>query len=363
MTRPPRDTASRSTRLLAAGGVIAAGVLVLAGCASPGASGDSSEGPSIVATTTQVGDFTRELAGSSADVTQLLSPGQGAHGFDPSAGQLLALASADALVVNGGGLESWLDDAIAASGFSGVLIDASEGIELYGTGDHGDEAAGEAGHDGHASDAHAPDAAAEATDDHAGHDHGDGNPHIWTDPALAERMVENIAHGLAEVPGVDADEIEANESDYTAELHALDEWVTENVATVPVEHRLLVTNHDAFTYFVDAYDVTFIGSIIPSFDDNAEPSAAEIDDLVAKIRDTGVRAVFSEASISPKAAETIAAESGATVYSGDDALYGDSLGPAGTEGETYLGSQVHNARLILESWGVEPSALPAALQG
>ncbi|GAA1761953.1 hypothetical protein GCM10009747_21520 [Agromyces humatus] len=351
-----------------AGGVLATAALVLAGCASPGAS-DSREGPSIVATTTQVGDFTRELVGSSAEVAQLLSPGQSAHGFDPSAGQLLALSNADALVVNGGGLESWLDDAIAASGFSGVLIDASEGIELYGTGDHGDEPAAAAadGHDDHASDGdagdvHADDAGA-AADDQAGHDHGDGNPHIWTDPALAERMVENIAHGLAEVPGVDDAEVEANETDYAAQLDALDAWISENVATVPVEQRLLVTNHDAFTYFVDAYDVTFVGSIIPSFDDNAEPSAAEIDDLVAQIGDTGVRAVFSEASISPKAAETIAAESGVTVYSGDDALYGDSLGQPGTEGDTYLGSQVHNARLILDSWGVEPSALPAALQG
>ena len=93
-----------------------------------------------------------------------------------------------------------------------------------------------------------------------------------------------------------------------------------------------MTNHDAFTYFVDAYDITFVGSVIPSFDDNAEPSAAEIDDLVAKIRATGVQAVFSEASISPKAAETIADEAGVTVYSGDDALYGDSLGVEGSPG-------------------------------
>ena len=150
---------------------------------------------------------------------------------------------------------------------------------------------------------------------------------------------------------------------YLAELDALDAWIEENVEAVPVDRRLLVTNHDAFTYFVDAYDLTFVGSVIPSFDDNAEPSAAEIDDLVAKIRATGVQAVFSEASISPKAAETIAREAGVTVYSGDDALYGDSLGAEGTPGETYLGSQVHNATLILESWGITPSPLPALLQG
>ncbi|GAA1794377.1 metal ABC transporter substrate-binding protein [Agromyces lapidis] len=363
-----RTVTRRPLTLIGAGGVIAAGVIALAGCASPGAS-TNADGPQIVATTTQVGDFTRELLGGDAEITQLLSPGQSAHGFDPSAAQLLALTNADALVVNGGGLESWLDDAVEASGFDGVLIDASTGIELFGTDDHAHDDEADASEDEH-DDAHdehddaADDAHDDAADDeHEGHDHGDGNPHIWTDPELAERMVENIADGLATIDGLDAASLEANETAYLAKLDALDEWIDENVEQVPPAERLLVTNHDAFTYFVDAYDVTFVGSIIPSFDDNAEPSAAEIDELVAKIESTGVSAVFSEASLSPKAAETIAAESGVTVYSGPDALYGDSLGEAGSEGETYLGSQLHNARLILESWGVVPTALPAALQG
>jgi ABC-type Zn uptake system ZnuABC Zn-binding protein ZnuA len=326
MTRHSRLQSRRLLAPLAGGALLAGGAMVLAGCASPAASDDG------------------------ADVTQLLAPGQSAHGFDPSAAQLLALSNADAVVVNGAGLETWLDDAISASGFDGELIDASTGIELFATDDeeHDDEAAAD-----------------EATDDHDDHDHehGEGNPHIWTDPELAEHMVENIADGLRDVPGVDAAALEANETAYVGKLDALDTWIEENVAQVPVEQRLLVTNHDAFTYFVDAYDITFVGSVIPSFDDNAEPSAAEIDDLVAKISATGVKAVFSEASISPKTAQTIAAEAGVTVYSGPDALYGDALGAEGTDGATYLTSQEHNARLILESWGVEPSALPAALQG
>jgi ABC-type Zn uptake system ZnuABC Zn-binding protein ZnuA len=307
-----------------------------------------------------VADFTREVGGEAVEVTALLEPGQSAHSFDPSAAQLLALGQADALVVNGGGLESWLDDAIAASGFDGALIDASTGVELSATDDvHAEE---DHADEQHAADEHADENADEehAEDEHA---HDDGNPHIWTDPHLAAAMIENIADGLAEVDGVDAEVIRAAEEDYQARLEALDEWIHANVEQVPVEQRLLVTNHDAFTYFLDAYDVTFVGSVIPSFDDNAEPSAAEIDALVERIRETGVQAVFSEASISPKAAETIANEAGVTVYSGDDALYGDSLGQPGSEGETYLGSQVHNARLILESWGVEPSALPDLLEG
>jgi ABC-type Zn uptake system ZnuABC Zn-binding protein ZnuA len=348
---PTAPTRSRRLSALAVG---AASVALLASCATPGAS--ETDGVRVVATTTQVADFAREVAGESAEVTGLLEPGQSAHSFDPSAAQLLALGTADALVVNGAGLESWIDDAVAASGFDGVIIDASTGIELEATGDaHGD------GHD-HAADGDAADAHAAETDD-AHDDHAEGNPHIWTDPVLAERMVENIADGLTDVPGIDADAVAANAADYLGQVRALDAWIEENVAQVPAEERLLVTNHDAFTYFLHAYDITFVGSVIPSFDDNAEPSAAEIDELVEHIEETGVQAVFSEASISPKAAETIADEAGVAVYSGEDALYGDSLGQPGTEGETYLGSQVHNARLILESWGVEPSPAPAGLGG
>lgn len=359
---------NRRVRLLAPA-LAAASVTVLAGCAT--ASNAGSEGvPSVVATTTQVADFTREVGGEAVEVTALLAPGQSAHSFDPSAAQLMALGEADALVVNGAGLEGWLDDAVAASGFDGVLIDASTGIELSATGDHShdddDHSDDEHADDEHADDAHADDEHADdehADDEHSEDEHADGNPHIWTDPHLAAEMVENIADGLAELDGVDAETIRAAEDDYLERLESLDEWIHENVEQVPVEQRLLVTNHDAFTYFLAAYDITFVGSVIPSFDDNAEPSAAEIDALVERIRDTGVKAVFSEASISPKAAETIANEAGVAVYSGDDALYGDSLGQPGSEGETYLGSQVHNARLILESWGVEPSALPESLRG
>ena len=176
-------------------------------------------------------------------------------------------------------------------------------------------------------------------------------------------MVQNIGDGLESVSGVDSATVAANEETYLAKLEALDAWIEQNVSTVPVQQRVLVTNHDAFTYFVHAYDVTFVGSVIPSFDDNAEPSAAEIDALVADIRSTGVQAVFSEASLSPKAAETIAREAGVAVYSGSDALYGDSLGAVGSDGDTYLGAQEHNARLILESWGVTPSPLPELLRG
>ena len=342
MTRALR----RARTPLIAASVAAAVSVTLAGCATQGSGGEGESEVSIVATTTQVADFTRELVGDTAEVTQLVQPDQSAHSFDPSAKQLLALSQADALVVNGAGLEGWLDDAVAASGFDGELIVASDGIEL----------AGEA-HDHEAEGGAAADDGTAAADDHAW-----GDPHVWTDPANAMTMVENIATGLDGVDGVDTEVVAANETAYVGKLEALDTWIRENIDAVPADERLLVSNHDAFTYFTAAYGITFVGSIIPSFDDNAEPSAGEIDALVSAIRETGVKAVFSEASLSPRAAETIAKEAGVAVYSGENALYADSLGAAGSDGDTYIGSQVHNVRRVLESWGATPTELPATLQ-
>lgn len=322
----------------------AAAVFALAGCGSgPEASDTSDTDLTIVATTTQVADFTRAVVGDTPGITltQLIQPNQSAHSFDPSVTDLAALGQADALVVNGVGLESWLDDATEASGFDGVTIESSEGITLLEGAD----------------DAHADEADA---DEHA--DEQAGDPHIWTDPRIAIAMVDTIAAGLGDADPAHREDFDANADAYGDKLAQLDDWTRANADTVPVGERLLVSNHDALGYFTDAYGITYVGSVIPSFDDNAEPSAAEIDKLVAAIKETGVKAVFSEASISPKAAQTIASEAGARVYSGEDALYVDSLGPAGSDGETYIAAQLHNVTAILDSWGVTPTAVPADLE-
>ncbi|WP_198413942.1 metal ABC transporter substrate-binding protein [Cryobacterium algoritolerans] len=329
---------------LALPALVVAAALVLTGCSTWAPGNDSTSGGlSIVATTTQVADLTRNVVGdtSGVTVTQLVQPNQSAHAYDPSAADLTALGRADVLVINGVGLEGWLNDAIDASGFHGVTVHSDTGITI---------AADAAGND---VTAHAGDAA---------HDSAGGNPHIWTDVANAEAMVRTIEKGLSAASPRRTSAFAAHAGAYGEKLAALDAWIRANVDQVPADKRLLVSNHDAFGYFTTAYGITYVGSVIPSFDDNAEPSAATIDRLVSAITATGVKAVFSEASISPKAAATIARQAGVAVYSGEDALYGDSLGPAGSNGATYISSQLHNVRLILRSWGVTPSAVPAELQ-
>ena len=306
--------------------VVAAAALTLTACTSTTTTGSLK----VVATTTQVTEFSKTIVGSTGTVTGLLQANQNAHSFDPSASQLVALSQAQAVVISGAGLEPWIENALAAANFTGIIIDASTGIPLI-----------------------------------------DGDPHVWTDPVLAKKMVATIASGLTSMVATNssivgdrsaiATTLTDNAARYEHKLTVLNEWVLASFAQVPVEKRLLVTNHDAFTYFVEAYDITFVGSIIPSFDDNAEPSAASIDALVRDIKASGAKAIFSEASISPKLANTIAAEAGVTVYSGDNALYSDSLGAPGTAGATYISATVHNVTVLLNSWGYQPLPLPQEL--
>lgn len=333
-----------------------ASLFVAAGLTACSSTPAPAEGLHVVATTTQVTEFTSTLVGETGEVTGLIGPNQSAHSFDPSAQQLLALGEADAVVINGAGLEPWLDAALDASGFSGEIIDASTGITLLQSGETSEDHAAheEEGHEEHA----------EGEEGHEEHDHADGDPHIWTSPANAVVMVNNIEEGLLALPELDAataEEIRIHAEEYETQLVALDEWATASIDQVPAEQRLLVTNHDAFTYFVDAYGLTFVGSIIPGFDDNAEPSAAELDQLIADIKSSGAPAIFSESSISPKLAETIAAEAGVKVYSGDEGLYSDSLGVAGSSGETFIKATIHNVTVLMESWGYTPLPLPSEL--
>jgi zinc/manganese transport system substrate-binding protein/manganese/iron transport system substrate-binding protein len=297
-------------------------VLALAGCG--GRVADDDPRPAVVATTTQLADFARVVGGDRVRVTGILKPNVDAHDFEPSPADVDVIARAKVLIENGAGLESWLGDTVSASGFSGARVDASQGVELLGgPAEGGDEAAG-------------------AKD-----------PHIWQDVANAKVMVANVERGLAAADPAGAATFEANRERYDAELDTLDARIRKVAATIPAADRKLVTNHEAFNYFARAYGFQVVGAVIPSFDTSAELSAREISDLVARIRETGTRAVFSEASLPPRTAETIGREAGVEVVAGEDALYGDSLGPPGSAGDTYLKMMAHNADVIAGALGSE----------
>jgi zinc/manganese transport system substrate-binding protein len=286
-----------------------------------GADGNTATGRvlHVVATTTQVADFARNVGGDQVQVTSLLKPGVDAHDYEPSPADLEAIARAGLVLENGVGLEEWLDDTIKSSGFTGPVVDTSQGVRLRASG-HAEEREEQAGGEEH-------------------------DPHIWQDPRNAQLMAANIERGLAAAEPAAAAAFEANLAAYTEELGALDAEVERQIDSLV--NKKLVTNHDAFDYYIDRYGLEFVGSIIPSFDSSAELSGRDIRDLVAKIRATGVKAIFSETTLPPRAAQTIGREAGVKVVVGTDALYGDALGPPGSDGDTYLKMIRHNTTTIV----------------
>jgi manganese/iron transport system substrate-binding protein len=269
----------------------------------------------VVATTTQVADFARNVGGDKVTVTQILRPNVDPHDYEPSPADIQAIADADVVVKNGVGLEKWLDQVISSAGFEGQVVDASQGVTIRKGNGSEEESA--------------------------------GDPHIWHNPQNAKIMSTNIEKAFAAKDAPDAAAYQANLDAYGAKLDALDTDIAQRVNTIPAAQRKLVTNHDAFGYYIDRYHLTFIGSIIPSFDTSAELSAKQISDLVAKIKATGVTAVFSESSLPPKTAQAIGTEAGVKVEAGEDSLYGDTLGPEGSAGATYLDMEKHNTDVIV----------------
>jgi ABC-type Zn uptake system ZnuABC Zn-binding protein ZnuA len=310
--RHPRGVVVRKRWIVLVAGLAAA---LAAGCSGgdqPGGSGGAgAQGATleVVATTTQVADFARVVGGDRVRVTSLIKPNVDAHDYEPSPADIDAIARADLVLQNGVGLEEWLDDTIKSSGFQGEVVDTSQGVAL-----RQDEG-------------------------------GERDPHIWQNPRNARLMVANIERALATAEPAAATRFAANLAAYTRELEALDAEVARQIDSLA--NKKLVTNHDAFGYYIDRYGLELVGSVIPSSDTSAELSGRDIRDLVAKIRATKVKAVFTEASLPPRTAETIASEAGVKVVGGEDALYGDSLGPAGSDGDTYLKMIRHNTATIV----------------
>lgn len=323
-------------RLRQAAVFASASVLVvssLAACGSGTPQSQAADGKlRVVATTTQVADFARNVGGDHVHVTQLLKPNVDPHDFEPAPADIQAISDAKVVVESGVDLESWLDDTIKAAGFDGATVDSSKGVTLR----EGHEEGGEG-------DEHAEEQGTEEE----GHEHGEHDPHIWQSPANAKIMSRNIERAFAKADAGNKSDYAANLKTYEKKLDDLDADIKSQIATIPKDQRKVVTNHDAFGYYLDRYGLTFVGSIIPSLDTSAELSGKQLDSLVGKIKAQHVQAVFSESSLPPKTAEAIGTRANVKVVAGEDSLYGDTLGPKGSDGATYIAMMEHNTKTIV----------------
>ena len=290
-----------------------AGAALLAALAAGCGAGSDKAGPGqvkVVATTTQIGDFARAVGGDRAKVVQLLKPNTDPHDYEPRPADVRETADAAVVLENGDRLDRWMGQVVKQAGGRPHVIDLGDRAPVKLPGETSGEEASR-------------------------HD-----PHWWHDPRNAEAAVTAIRDALGNA-NPDARAVYARNADaYLARLRALDRGIADCLGRVPAPQRKLVTDHDAFDYFARRYAITVVGAVIPSQTTQAQASAKDVAELSRLIRREGVKAVFPESSINPKLARAIADQTGAT---SDFTLYGDTLGPKGSSGATYLTMEQANA--------------------
>ena len=219
------------------------------------------------------------------------------HDYSLSTKDLKTLSNADILIINGAGMESFLDDVIDE--YSDLkIIEASKGIHLIEDTEHDD----------HTED-----------HDHEDHDH-DVNPHVWVSISKNIEEVSNIAEELSSLDPNHANEYQDNANEYIAKLENLK---TEMHSTLDnIAHKDIITFHEAFPYFAEEFGLNIVGVI--EIEPDSEPSAKEVENIISIINEKNIKALFTEPQYSSKIADTIAKETGASLYTLDPIVTGDS---------------------------------------
>jgi zinc/manganese transport system substrate-binding protein len=302
-------------RRLAVAPALAAVIAVLAGCAQVGSS--SGDKPSVVATTTQIADFARNVGGGAVDVHQILQPNTDPHEYEPRPSDVTATAGAKLVLENGDNLDSWMEKVVSESGADAQVVDLGAHLPVH--------IAGET----------------------SGPEASRYDPHWWHDPVNAEAAVREIRDAMIAADPSQRRTFERNASEYLGRLQTLDAGIKRCFASVPPDRRKLVTDHDAFNYFAQRYGIQVVGAVIPSQTTEAQASAGDISQLADEVRREHVQAIFPESSLNPDVAHALAKQTGAI---SDLTLYGDTLGPAGSAGATYLAMEQANANAMVRGF-------------
>jgi ABC-type Zn uptake system ZnuABC Zn-binding protein ZnuA len=289
--------------------------IILAACVPSPSGSPQVTAYKVVAVESFLADITHQVAGERVVVSSLVQSGMDPHTFEPIPRDIITIAESRLLIVNGGGLENWLQKMIDLQSITIPIVEACSGLTPRQP------------------------SSAERIDEQT-------DPHFWLDPVNVETYVRNIRDALIKMDPAGRDDYERNADQYILQLDELNSWITGEVAQIPPENRLLVTNHESFGYFADRYGFEIIGTIIPSVSSGSTPTAQQLTDLIGKIRYANARAIFLEAGSNPELAQTIASETGVTIVTGllTHALTGKE-GPA----PTYIDMMKYNTRLIVDA--------------
>ena len=268
----------------------------------------------VVATFSVLADIAREVGGAAVEVAALVGPNADAHVFEPTPSDVRRVAQADVVVTNGLRYEGWIDRLIQSSGYRGPVVVASRGVATRQVS-------------------------------------GGADPHAWQNLVNGQRYADNIRAALVAAleskSPARAAEVDARAAAYQQRLAALDSDTRARIAAIPAERRRVITSHDAFGYFSDAYGIAFIAP--RGWTTGSEPSAKAVAAIVRQARAAKASALLVENISDPRLIERIGREAGLKV---GGALFSDALSPPGTEADTYVRMFEHNVRTLVEAMSV-----------
>jgi zinc/manganese transport system substrate-binding protein len=260
----------------------------------------------VVATFSILADFARNVGGERIEVTALVGPNGDTHVYQPKPADAKELGAARLILVNGLGLEGWIDRLIKASGAKAPVVVATKGIKPQQMREEG---------------------------------RVELDPHAWQSIADAKIYVANIRDGLIAADPEGASAYRANAEHYLEKLDALEKEVLAEIAKIPPARRQIITTHDAFGYFGTAYGFRFIAP--EGVSTETEASARDVAKIIRQIKAQKIPAVFLENVTDPRLARSIAAESGAKI---GGTLYSDALSPPDGPASTYIDMMLNNVR-------------------
>ena len=279
--------------------------------------GSAKQTGSILAVESFLADIAQNVAGERLEVLTLIPVGTDPHAYQPTPQDVAKIAESKLLIVNGAHFEDWLDKTLQNAGGERQVIVASTGL------------------------ASRKPSAAEIVDPGQPVD-----PHFWLDPNNVIKYAENIRDGFSLADPVGKPVYDQNTEIYISVLKDLDSWIKTQVAQIPPEKRLLVTNHESFGYFADRYGFTIVGTVIPSTSSEAAPSALQMAALIDTIKKNNVKAIFMETGANPQLANQIAQETGVKVVTD---LYTHSTTAWGDTAPDYIKMMKHNVTLIVDA--------------
>lgn len=265
----------------------------------------------VVSSFSVLGDMVQQVGGEHVHVDTLVGPDGDPHTFEPSPQDSALLSKADVVVVNGLGLEGWVDRLIKASGFKGELVVASTGVKTHTLNEEGKT----------------------VTD-----------PHAWNSAANGAIYAQNILNGLIKADPQDKAALEASGQRYIGQLTEIDGWAKKQFTAIPLAKRKVLTSHDAFGYFGRAYGVTFLAP--QGLSSESEASAAQVAALIQQIKADGVHTWFMENQLDPRLVKQIASATGA--QPGGE-LYPEALSAKGGVADTYVKAFRHNVNTLADS--------------